>query len=87
MELPNIQEPATSRGYTFGEKLVGLDFNPSGDAKVNRVKQLCAELADIVMEDYATKDATRVRGTLHDPTMAQILIAQMMAVKLLTLKH
>ena len=33
---------------TFGQKAVGLQCNPSGDVTVTRVKQLCAELIDIV---------------------------------------
>ena len=28
------------RGLTFGEKAVGLTFNPSGDEKVNKIKTL-----------------------------------------------
>jgi hypothetical protein len=39
-----------NRGLTFGEKLVGLNFNPSSNLKVQRVKELCAELADILEE-------------------------------------
>ena len=30
---------------SFGEQLVGLDFNPSGDEDVHRVKELAAEMA------------------------------------------
>jgi hypothetical protein len=32
---------------TFGEKAVGLDFNPSGDATVRRIKELYAQIIDI----------------------------------------
>ena len=32
---------------TFGEKAVGLTFNPSGDAKVQLVKQLFAQIIDL----------------------------------------
>ena len=37
-----------TKEMTFGERLVGLTFNPSGDPKVNRAKQLCAELVDLI---------------------------------------
>jgi len=30
--------PETTRELTFGEKAVGLTFNPSGDEKVNAIK-------------------------------------------------
>lgn len=32
-----------ARPMTFGEKAVGLTFNPSGDEKVTKIKQLYAE--------------------------------------------
>ena len=31
---------------TFGEKAVGLTFNPSGDENVNKLKSLYAEIID-----------------------------------------
>jgi hypothetical protein len=43
--------PQTTRELTFGEKLVGLNFNPSNDDKVSKAKRLCAELADLLYED------------------------------------
>ncbi len=43
---------------TFGEKLVGITFNPSGDHKVQRVKELCAELADLVSDEYNSRENT-----------------------------
>ena len=35
-----------SKPMTFGEKLVGLSFNPSVDQKVQRIKELAAKMAD-----------------------------------------
>ena len=43
-----INENVSQRGLTFGELLVGLDFNPSGRPDVNEAKQLCARLANMV---------------------------------------
>lgn len=40
---------------TFGQRLVGLTFNPSGDDKVGRAKQLCAELADCDIKKISYK--------------------------------
>jgi len=34
------------RKMTFGEKAVGLNFNPSGDPTVNQFKQLYAQIID-----------------------------------------
>ena len=35
------------RELTFGEKAVGITFNPSGDEKVQKVKELYAQIIDI----------------------------------------
>lgn len=76
-----------SREMTFGEKLVGLTFNPSGDAKVQRAKELCAELADLIKEDSTSKEPTYLSSTLYDHAIGEILNAQMNVVKVLTLKY
>jgi hypothetical protein len=45
----------TQRELTFGEKAVGLTFNPSGDEKVNRAKRLMADALDLLKEVEAEK--------------------------------
>ena len=57
---------------TLGEKLVGISFNPSGDEKVNRAKELCAELADLVEQEYKSSDATELKTILYNHTMGEI---------------
>lgn len=75
---------------TFGQKLVGLTFNPSGDPKVQRTKELCAELADILYEHW-TRDAysekSNLENQLYNNAVGEILNAQMNVVKVLTLKY
>jgi hypothetical protein len=76
------------RELTFGEKLVGLTFNPSGDKKVQRAKELCAELADLIYEDYENKEeVTDFYDYLYEHTVGEVLNAQMNVVKLLTFKY
>ena len=48
-------ENNTERELTFGEKAVGLTFNPSGDEKVHKAKQLMAEALDLLNETEAEK--------------------------------
>lgn len=72
---------------TFGQQLVGLTFNPSGDAKVTKAKQLCAELADLLYEDYMATESTVLKDKLMDHAVGEILNAQMNVVKVLTLKY
>lgn len=78
------------RKLSYGEKLVGINFNPSSDTKVDRVKALCAELADIVNEEVGVineDSTTALQKTLFNHTIGEILNAQMNIVKLITLKY
>ena len=78
----------TSEELTFGEKLVGLTFNPSGDEKVQRANELCAELADLVYNDLANKEViSHLKIQLYEHTIGEILNAQMNVVKVLTSKY
>ena len=74
---------------TPGEKLVGKKFNPSGDDKVARAKALCAELADMIytakQESFAYGTLSVLREQLAERALMDILAAQMMVVKTLTL--
>lgn len=77
---------------TFGMKLVGIDFNPSGDPKVVRLKQLGAEMADIV-EEYqgVTPEVggkpTYIANTFRGQAIRDIKAAVMFAVAHITNKH
>ena len=66
---------------SYGEKAVGLDFNPSGDPKVKRLKELYAEIIDILNDSRG--------GNGEGPRLWSIAIteaqgAQMWAVKAAT---
>lgn len=72
---------------TFGQKAVGLTFNPSGDDAVTQVKQKFAEIID-VMNDFKTVETSNMSTGEHK-RLASIAItesqsAQMWAVKALT---
>lgn len=71
---------------TYGEKAVGLSFNPSGDEKVNQLKQQYAQIIDGL--DMARDN---VRGQPEAVRLFSIAIteaqsAQMWAVKAVTWK-
>lgn len=72
---------------TFGEKVVGKTFNPSGDDKVARLKQLAAEMVDIVEQDYSKKPITPIGDILFQQAVGEILNGQMNAVKFVTNKY
>ncbi len=86
--MPNIAE-VQQQEMTFGEKLVGLTFNPSNDNKVDTAKRLCAQLADLLHDEFNVDNAgmTEIKAVLYSHTIGEILNAQMNVVKLLTLKY
>ena len=85
-----MQEGITNtRSFTPGEIAVGIQFNPSGDEKVNRIKVLCAELFDIVEQSVPADDGTiptARKRKMRDAALNNIITAQMWAVKVITLK-
>lgn len=76
-----------SRPMTFGEKLAGITFNPSGDEKVQRAKELCAELADLLHDHASSGEQSALYRLLNEKAIGDILDAQMNVVKVLTLKY
>lgn len=78
-----MDDNAPMRQMTFGEKAVGLNFNPSGRPEVDKCKAGFAALID-QMNDLrsATESGDVVRACSVSITEAQT--AQMWAVKALT---
>jgi len=82
-----VSGSGVSRPMTFGEKLVGLNFNPSNDDNVSKAKKLCADLADLVNDEMSQRENSELSSILKNKTYGDILDAQMNVVKLLTLKY
>lgn len=85
MENSSVQRPMTA-----GEVAVGLKFNPSGDEKVQKLKELAAEMFDIVEGSVASAEAEPTlindrRRKMRDAALHEIVTAQMWAVKVVTL--
>jgi hypothetical protein len=76
------------RQLTPGELAVGLKFNPSGDEKVQKLKELAAQMFDIVESSVSADDGTVQTGRkrkMRDAALHEIVTAQMWAVKVVTL--
>ena len=71
------------RETTFGERAVGLDFNPSNDATVTLLKQSFADVIDVlnVIRDEANDPETK---RLASVAITEAQGAQMWAVKAAT---
>lgn len=78
--MPEIME---GMQMTYGEKAVGLNFNPSGDQKVRRIKEFYAEIID-TMNNLRDSEATPELKRLASVAITEAQTAQMRAVKALT---
>ena len=85
--MPAPTEQGPQRQMTFGEKLVGLTFNPSNDDKVGKAKRLCADLADLLNDENNSRETSQFSQRLFSHAVGEILNAQMNVVKVLTLKY
>jgi len=70
---------------TFGQKAVGLSFNPSGDNAVDICKQGFANLID-QMNDLRANSASGEQKRLASVAITEAQAAQMWAAKALTWK-
>lgn len=68
---------------TYGQKAVGLTFNPSADPDVQKLKELYAQIIDICAEARA-KAGPGERGRLFSVAITEAQTAQMWAVKAVT---
>jgi len=84
--LEKTETQSQEMQLSFGEKLVGLNFNPSKNLRVQRAKEICAELANIVNDDSIRGNDWELHQTLSNHTLGEILNAQMNVVKLITLE-
>jgi hypothetical protein len=75
----------SKKELTFGQKLVGLTFNPSGDDRVGNVKQLFADAIDAIGDPSAdTERRSYSYNILRTAGITSCVAAQMAVVKFLT---
>ena len=70
---------------TFGQKAVGLSFNPSGDDAVSECKQRFADAIDQMNDLRSTTPSPEV-ARMASVAITKMQTAQMWAVKALTWK-
>ncbi len=84
--------PPEQRELTYGEKAVGLTFNPSGDENVTAIKEEYANIIDLLNGQFP-KEGTNVKAEeverikLLKFAIRQAQTAQMWAVKAITWKY
>lgn len=77
-------EGENEKTLSFGEKAVGLTFNPSGDEDVNKIKQYYADIIDKL--NYLRGTERNEKARLLSVAITEAQTAQMWAVKGITWK-
>lgn len=68
---------------TFGQKAVGLSFNPSGSSEVNQIKAKFADAIDLCHNKRMDSDSGEVKRMMS-VAITKLQEAQMWAVKAVT---
>jgi len=71
---------------THGQKLCGVNFNPTQDPLIADIKQRYADIADILIDEVEKSDSS---GRVHVLQLAvnELITAQMWAIKAVTWTH
>lgn len=78
------QEVTNAPELTFGQKAVGITFNPSNNGEVDRCKQQFANCIDQMQALRTNESATAEQKRLASVAITELQGAQMWAVKALT---
>lgn len=81
MEIKEVKIP------TFGEQLIGIEYNPESEDKVTKIKSMFAEIAELMKKDYTENSKHPLKSLLFDHAVGELINAQMAIVKVITLKH
>lgn len=71
------------RPFTYGEKAVGLNFNPSGSPGVDKIKSAYAAIIDH-LDDVRKNSGNPEKKRLASVAITEAQTAQMWAVKAIT---
>lgn len=83
----NAPESAGPREPSYGEKAVGLTFNPSQMPAVDRIKKLYAEIIDSLWNSMGDADDAHEFNRQYEIAIIEAQTAQMWAVKAITWKR
>jgi hypothetical protein len=83
---PQSNAGQANRELTFGEKAVGLTFNPSADPRVQAVKAAYATLIDQLNDARSVATSPDV-ARMYSVAITDLQSAQMWAVKAITWQY
>ncbi len=83
-EPKGTDEPPKPK-LTFGQKLMGVSFNPSRNPMVDEVKMAFGKMVDDIQRQSGVAPYYSPKGELGRLAISQIILTQMAVVKVLTL--
>jgi hypothetical protein len=90
METENTQPKTVfkeTKILSFGEQLVGVEFDQDNEGAVAKIKELMAEVTNIMLKEYNKNGKAPIKSLLFDHAVGEIVSAQMAAVKVITFKY
>lgn len=81
--MPAVKNEEPKAELTYGQKLVGLNFNPSNDPTVQDLKEKAAAFLDAI-HDVPSEQINVTKQTFLKKAVEDIISAQMFAVKAAT---
>lgn len=82
----NAANATAQRALTFGEKAVGLTFNPSNNVHVDSIKRMSADFIDYLNDARATTESGD-KKRMYSEAITAIQTGQMWAVKAQTWQY
>jgi hypothetical protein len=86
MNTPTTEPQAEVLPLTFGQKAVGITFNPGGNPLVNAIKEKAAQYIDVLNETRNTTSNGEVKRMLSI-AITEAQTSQMWAVKAVTWQY
>ncbi len=84
---PNTPQSTPARSLTFGEKAVGITFNPGGKPEVETIKRKAADLIDELNNQMESGDKNGEQIAQFKLAIRKIQEGQMWAVKAATWQY
>lgn len=80
----STEEKTIEQELTFGQQIIGVNFNPSSMPEVDTTKMMCASLIDALANSFDNQQIAPMHGKIVDHAIMKIVEAQMAVVKALT---
>lgn len=86
VSIPEGHGIKETKVLSFGELLIGIEFDSSNEDATFKVKSMMAELANILKDEYNTEQKSPIKSLLFDHAVGELVNAQMAIVKVITFK-